>query len=1105
MPLQLGRAHLRTCLLSAECAVLALTLLVGCQATGVITAIAQIAVSPPVVDFGTVPLQSSSQREVVISNTGAAPLSIASITLTPTGSAFACEGCRAQTLQPQEQATVTIRFTPADASPAVGRLAVVSDAPNAPEVLVSLAGNGGPSSSCTKETDAAFCKRLGRTCGAVTAPDNCGAMRTVPSCGTCTAPALCGNSNVCGCTAETDDALCLAHGAQCGPLTVTDRCNATRVITSCGMCANEHDTCGGAGTPGQCGCTPDSDTALCSRFNRHCGTFTVTDTCGTSRTIASCGTCTGPQTCGASNVCGCVAETDEALCARKGYVCGQLTATDNCGATRIVNSCGTCTNSVDSCGGGGTLGACGCTPETDAQLCAQLSKACGAATTTDRCGGARSVSSCGLCSAAPAHGSPLCTMTNSGATSCDFTCDDGYVKTGHTCSIGCVGSSLTRTPFVAGAGTTNDPYLICTAAQLDRVRDFSKANFRLLGDVDLVGLPFEPIGDATSKTFDGAFDGGGFRILNWHYSAPAVDHLGLFEKITGSVKALRLVGLEVTGHDNVGALAGSGSGTITDVRASASTVTGHDLVGGLIGTHTWLMTGCVADVTVNGHSFVGGLVGYETGWIESSSAAGAVTSTGERAGGLVGMIYGSSSVYSVYRSFATGDVNGVDAVGGLLGEGAKSNTSVGTSYATGSVTGTSNVGGLVGSSNVPITNSFSAGAVTGVSAVGGLVGANNSLIGHCYSRGAVTGTTGVGGLVGTNSTAPLALAADSFWDTTASGQTTSAVGIGKTTTELFDASTYAKWNKYTTWQVGGAYPSFASERATCVVGPSAFSSGAGTEASPYLITEPGQIYHIGCNLGSTYKLANDLDFNGHSHGAAHRRSVEQLFGHLRRQRQDDCELGPVRRQLGPLRRHFWHGARRDLVKRRSRGLDWRRRTRQQPLGQRHESSQLRRRARRVRGRRLGGECVWADLAKLVVGHRGRRHRQRRCFRLRGRAGRLRRGHRLELFCDRHRQQPRPQRGGLDWRGGGGCQLDQFVFDRRGDQGQWPEFGQHEHGDRLLLGHRDERADQERLRHRQNHGRNEDPQHLFGVGLHEHLAGRRRLVPDVALTRLPKFT
>jgi hypothetical protein len=58
-----------------------------------------------------------------------------------------------------------------------------------------------------------------------------------------------------------------------------------------------------AGTPD--GCTPESDTLLCSRLKKNCGTFTAVNKCGVSQ-AAMCGTCTTPATCGGSgtlNVC----------------------------------------------------------------------------------------------------------------------------------------------------------------------------------------------------------------------------------------------------------------------------------------------------------------------------------------------------------------------------------------------------------------------------------------------------------------------------------------------------------------------------------------------------------------------------------------------------------------------------------------------------------------------------------------------------------------------------------------------------------------------------------------------------------------------------------
>lgn len=51
---------------------------------------------------------------------------------------------------------------------------------------------------CIEEADAAFCARLGKNCGTVTAADNCGRYRAI-ECGSCDAALTCSASNVCEC------------------------------------------------------------------------------------------------------------------------------------------------------------------------------------------------------------------------------------------------------------------------------------------------------------------------------------------------------------------------------------------------------------------------------------------------------------------------------------------------------------------------------------------------------------------------------------------------------------------------------------------------------------------------------------------------------------------------------------------------------------------------------------------------------------------------------------------------------------------------------------------------------------------------------------------
>jgi hypothetical protein len=52
---------------------------------------------------------------------------------------------------------------------------------------------------------------------------------------------------------------------------------------------------------GECGCTPETDTAFCTRLGKTCGSVTANDNCGSSRTVSSCGTCASNQICSDGN------------------------------------------------------------------------------------------------------------------------------------------------------------------------------------------------------------------------------------------------------------------------------------------------------------------------------------------------------------------------------------------------------------------------------------------------------------------------------------------------------------------------------------------------------------------------------------------------------------------------------------------------------------------------------------------------------------------------------------------------------------------------------------------------------------------------------------
>jgi hypothetical protein len=190
--------------------------------------------------------------------------------------------------------------------------------------------------ACVPQT----CAQAGVNCGP--AGDGCGGTL---NCGNCPSGQTCGGGgtpNQCGapsCTPET----CAAQHIQCGP--AGDGCGN---MIDCGACMTGQ-SCGGGGSPGVCGtkpCTP----VTCASQNIQCGP--AGDGCGG---LLQCGTCAAGQSCGGGGspgVCGtlmCVPQT----CAQLGFNCGP--AADGCGN---VIQCGMC-QAPQTCGGGGTPSVCG--------------------------------------------------------------------------------------------------------------------------------------------------------------------------------------------------------------------------------------------------------------------------------------------------------------------------------------------------------------------------------------------------------------------------------------------------------------------------------------------------------------------------------------------------------------------------------------------------------------------------------------------------------------------------------------------------------------------------------------------------------------------------
>jgi hypothetical protein len=219
--------------------------------------------------------------------------------------------------------------------------------------------------------------------------------------------------------------------------------------------------------------------------------------------------------------------------------------------------------------------------------------------------------------------------------------------------------------FAGGSGTAADPYLVATAAQLDKVRNHLDKHFRQVAHIDLgvapwnedkgwtsIGTVSDPLDYEVSETFSGSYDGNNFIIRNLTIDAndpvSQMGSHGLFGFVgeAGLLERIKLEGVNIRGRDFTGALAGKNSGT---VRGSSATgqiedTEGFDArnVGGLVGMNAgWVMESFSA-VTVESYENFGGLVGNNTSGaiIKNCYSTGNVTRSQEvsiNGAGLVGL------------------------------------------------------------------------------------------------------------------------------------------------------------------------------------------------------------------------------------------------------------------------------------------------------------------------------------------------------------------------------------------------------------------------------------------------------------------------------------
>lgn|SRR5690554_2414239 len=306
--------------------------------------------------------------------------------------------------------------------------------------------------------------------------------------------------------------------------------------------------------------------------------------------------------------------------------------------------------------------------------------------------------------------------------------------------------------------------------------------------------------------FQGFFDGGGNTIIGLSINRPDSSFIGLFGFIeNGKIENIRLSGVDIIGQAAVGGLVGLNRASTIFNSSVEGSIVGEFTVGGLVGDN--FSHSSVSDCYTDGSVFsavigVGGLIGRSTSYSTITNCySKAAVKGNEWVGGLIGLNVHDSSVVN---SYASGPVTGNNTVGGLIGLN-RSETEILNSYNTAMVEGGQKVGGLVGESSITtISNCYNTGNVSGVTDVGGLIGYiyDYTVLSYSYSAGSVSGSSYAGGFVGSVDFSETNIITNCYWDMEASGQYVSAVGEGRTTTEMiypYGDETYTNWEFGTLW------------------------------------------------------------------------------------------------------------------------------------------------------------------------------------------------------------------------------------------------------------------------------------------------------------------
>lgn len=173
------------------------------------------------------------------------------------------------------------------------------------------------------------------------------------------------------------------------------------------------------------------------------------------------------------------------------------------------------------------------------------------------------------------------------------------------------------TDFAGGYGIKSSPYIVTNAQQLNNVRNYLDASFKLANDIEFTESDFTSGGDfyndgkgweaiGTSSTpFTGMFDGNGY-VIKGLQCKQTTGNAGLFGYNAGAIIKIGMVNGAVIG-DIAGSICARNSGLISRCY-NTCTVTGWS-VGGIAGYSQRTIKDCYNSGRISGSEYAGGIVG----------------------------------------------------------------------------------------------------------------------------------------------------------------------------------------------------------------------------------------------------------------------------------------------------------------------------------------------------------------------------------------------------------------------------------------------------------------------------------------------------------------